>query len=222
MWTSLTLSFGKYGIIYLHCYASSLKHVQALQIQAVHPGPHSNVCNSLPLLSFFFILVLYGSFFTSRTPNKDKKIEQLFFLLVHLEMFMSSAVNGFVHAVRKHSQKVPYAKSGAFRFAWTNRPFQRKRKYAWNAHTRGTRHIWSAIEALPMSMSHTFLWRKAQHYALCRARTASHLTGYPNTTIITQKYNLFLISCKLSRLLKVIDRWATVHQRWLYLASVLA
>ena len=33
---------------------------------------------------------------------------------------MSSAVNGFVHAVRKHLQKVPRTKSGTFRFTWTD------------------------------------------------------------------------------------------------------
>ena len=33
---------------------------------------------------------------------------------------MSSAVNGFVHAVHKWLQRVPCAKSGTFRFAWTD------------------------------------------------------------------------------------------------------
>ena len=33
---------------------------------------------------------------------------------------MSSAANIFMHALRKRSQKVPHANSGAFWFAWTN------------------------------------------------------------------------------------------------------
>jgi hypothetical protein len=33
---------------------------------------------------------------------------------------MSSVAIGFAHAVRKRSQKVPRAKSGAFRFPWTD------------------------------------------------------------------------------------------------------
>ena len=34
------------------------------------------------------------------------------------ETFMSSAASAFVHATRKHSQKVPRAKSGVFWFPW--------------------------------------------------------------------------------------------------------
>ena len=33
---------------------------------------------------------------------------------------MSSVVNVFVHAIYEHSQNVPRAKSGAFRFHWTD------------------------------------------------------------------------------------------------------
>ena len=69
----------------------------------------------------FFLLVLSRPSFTSRTPNKDQKTEEFYFLLVkshNPEMFMRSAASAFVHATRKRSQKVPRAKSGAFWFPW--------------------------------------------------------------------------------------------------------
>ena len=50
--------------------------VQLLQIQEVHPGPRSNACNFCRSY-LFFIPVLSRSYFTSRTPDKDQKIEQL-------------------------------------------------------------------------------------------------------------------------------------------------
>ena len=54
--------------------------VQLLQIQEVHPVAHSNACNFCSSLSIF-LLVLSRPSFTSRTPNKDKKTEQLFYFL---------------------------------------------------------------------------------------------------------------------------------------------
>ena len=78
----------------------------------------------LPLLYIFFIPVLSRPSFTSRNPDKDQEIEQtstvFSFKSYNPEMFMSSTVNVFVHAGRKRSQKVPHAKSGTFRFAWTD------------------------------------------------------------------------------------------------------
>ena len=63
-------------------YFSAVKPaVQLLQIHEVHPGPNSNACNFLPFLSIFFIPVLSRPSFTSRTPNKGQKIEQLFYFL---------------------------------------------------------------------------------------------------------------------------------------------
>ena len=59
--------------------------VQLLQIQEVHPEPHSNACNFFAIFIYFFIPVLSRPSFTSRTPNKDQKIEQLlYFLLVQV------------------------------------------------------------------------------------------------------------------------------------------
>ena len=69
---------------------------------------------------YFFIPVVSRSSFTSRTPNKNQKIEQLFYSIFfkshNPETFMSSAASAFVHATLKRSQKVPRAKSGTFRF----------------------------------------------------------------------------------------------------------
>ena len=68
----------------------------------------------------FFLPVLSRPSFTSRTPNKDQKTEQLFYFLLfksyNPETFMSSAATAFVHATLKRSQKVPRAKSGTFWF----------------------------------------------------------------------------------------------------------
>ena len=52
--------------------------VQLLQIQEVHPVAHSSACNFCRFLSIF----LTWSSFTSRTPNKDQKTEQLFYVLL--------------------------------------------------------------------------------------------------------------------------------------------
>ena len=53
-------------------YASVPKHVQVLQIQEVHPVVH-------PAILAIFLT------WSSRTPNKDQKTEQLFcILLVHV------------------------------------------------------------------------------------------------------------------------------------------
>ena len=58
---------------------------------------------------YLFIPVLSRSYFTTRTPDKDQKIEQHFyFFLVQVhnpETTMSSTVNSFVHAIRKRSKK---------------------------------------------------------------------------------------------------------------------
>ena len=79
--------------------------VQLLQIQEVHPGPHSNACN----FCLFFLPVLSRPSFTSRTPDKDQKIRQLFYFFsfkVHIpETSMKSALNGFVHAISKRSKR---------------------------------------------------------------------------------------------------------------------
>ena len=55
--------------------------VQLLQIQEVHPVAHSSACNFCHFLSIF-LLVLSRPSFTSRTPNKDQKTEQLFYFLL--------------------------------------------------------------------------------------------------------------------------------------------
>ena len=57
---------------------------------------------------YFFIPVLSRSYFTSRTPHKDQKIEQLFYFLFksyNPEISMNPAVNGFAHAAHERSQK---------------------------------------------------------------------------------------------------------------------
>ena len=64
-----------------------------------------------------FLPALYRSTFTSRTPNKDQKVEQLFYfpfiqVLITLRRpwtSLSSAVTGFVHAIYKCSRKVSRA-----------------------------------------------------------------------------------------------------------------
>ena len=55
--------------------------VQLLQIQEVHPVSHSSACNFC-CFYLFFLPVLSRSSFTSRTPNKDQKTEQLFYFLL--------------------------------------------------------------------------------------------------------------------------------------------
>ena len=72
----------------------------------------------------FFHTVLSRSYFTPRTPDKDQKIEQLFYLYFfksyNTETSMSSVAWTFVHAIHKRSRKVPHAKSGDFWFPWTD------------------------------------------------------------------------------------------------------
>ena len=55
--------------------------VQLLQIQEVHLVAHSSACN-FAVFYLFFLPVLSRPSFTSRTPNKDQKIEQLFYFLL--------------------------------------------------------------------------------------------------------------------------------------------
>ena len=70
------------SFIFNHLHVSAVKPViQLLQIQEVHPGPHSSAWNFC-CFYLFFIPVLYRPSFTSRTPNKDQKIEQLFYFLL--------------------------------------------------------------------------------------------------------------------------------------------
>ena len=64
-----------------------------------------------------------------------------------------------------------------------------------------------------------FLWRKRSTMGLYRAHTAGHLTRCPNTMNINRKYNLSFTSYKLSCLLKMIIRKATVRQRHLHLTA---
>ena len=78
-------------------------------------GPHSNACNFVVFI-YFLIPVLSRSYFTSRTPDRDQKIEQLFFFL--LVQFPQPGDIHELHGERFcacHPQvleKVPCAKSG--------------------------------------------------------------------------------------------------------------
>ena len=59
-------------------YASGPKHLQALQIKEVHPGPHSNAaCNFL--ICFSYLSYLGHPSLLYRTTDKDKKIKQFLF-----------------------------------------------------------------------------------------------------------------------------------------------
>ena len=100
-------------------YASTPKHVQALQIQEVHPAMFQCM-QFLPFLSIFHTCpIYYRPSFTSRTPDKDHKIEQLFFLLLspgeghelHSECFCACCLQALTKSASR--------KSGAFRLAWT-------------------------------------------------------------------------------------------------------
>ena len=67
---------------------------------------------------YFFIPVLSRPSFTSRTPDKDQKKEQLFYFPSFkphsLETSMSSVVNVFVHAICKRSKKCLVQKVARF------------------------------------------------------------------------------------------------------------
>ena len=84
------------------CLQPLMPSVQLLQII---PGAYFNAC----FFNLFYIPALSRSCIFSRTPDKDQKIEPLFyFLLIHVlysETSISSTVNGFVHAILKRSKK---------------------------------------------------------------------------------------------------------------------
>ena len=82
------------------------------------PG-HIPMRESFAIFIYLFMPIQSRPFFTSRTPGKDQKIEQLlYFLLVQYpEISMSSVVNDFVHAISKHSKKVPRT-NNMFLFPW--------------------------------------------------------------------------------------------------------
>ena len=73
------------------------------------PGSASR--NTFQCMQFllFYLCFIPGHSFTSRTPNKDHRWSNSstfhWFKSHSLETSMSSAVNSFVHAIRKYSQK---------------------------------------------------------------------------------------------------------------------
>ena len=88
------------------------------------PGSASRATFQYMQFSPFLISVLSRSYFTSRTLDKDQKIEQLLFFLV-----VQVPQPGDIHEVRgerlyacysQKLKKVPRAKSGASRFASFN------------------------------------------------------------------------------------------------------
>ena len=93
--------------------------VHLLQIQKCFQG-YIPMHAIFAVLIYFFIPVVSRSYFTSRTPDKDQKINSSTFFTFksyNPETFMSSTVDTFVPALRKRSQKVPHVKSGTSRFA---------------------------------------------------------------------------------------------------------
>ena len=79
--------------------------VQLLQIQEVHPVPHSSE-QFFAVFMHIFLPILSRSSFTSRTPDKDQKTSTFFsFKSYNMETFMSFAVIGFVHAMCSRSKK---------------------------------------------------------------------------------------------------------------------
>ena len=83
---------------------SQQSKTQALQIQKVHLGPCSNACNFC-CFYLVFIPVLSRSYFTSRTPKTRRYYAFFLFKFYNPETSISSAVNVFVHAIRKRSKK---------------------------------------------------------------------------------------------------------------------
>ena len=88
-----------------------------------------SIFDCVPMHNYFavyllcFLRALYWPSFTSKTPNKNQEVEQLFYCLsvwsYKWETSMSSAVFRFVHAIHERVQKVPRAKSGTFWFPCT-------------------------------------------------------------------------------------------------------
>ena len=80
--------------------------------------------NFSPVYFLYFLQALFLSDFTSRTPNKDQQVEQLYYCLsskfYNPETSMSSAVAALLHAIRTGVKIVPREKSGTKRFAWTD------------------------------------------------------------------------------------------------------
>ena len=76
----------------------------------------------IPMHTIFYRLSIFHSCpvcITYRTPDKDRKIEQLFFFSFmshNPETSMSSVVNVFVHAISKYSKKLLTQKVGYLGF----------------------------------------------------------------------------------------------------------
>ena len=118
------------AVFHCTCYKNLVRTIclqpltPSVQLLQIIPGAYFNACIFYLFFDLFYIPVLSRSCIFSRTPDKDQKIEPLFyFLLIHvlyLETSISSTVNGFVHAILKRSKKVPCAKSITFWFAQTD------------------------------------------------------------------------------------------------------
>ena len=111
---------GLYSMI--HGEQSLSQHVQALQIQEVHPVAHSSACNFCRFFIYYSYLFYLGHLsplgLQTKTRRQNNSSTFCSFKFHHPETFMSFAVSAFVHATLKRSQKVPRVKSGAFRFPW--------------------------------------------------------------------------------------------------------
>ena len=86
---------------------SGPKHVQTFQIQEVHPGPHSYACNFCHFYFSYLSYLRHTSLLGLQMKTRGYSNASTFFSFQtrNLETSMSSAVNFFVHAVRKHSKK---------------------------------------------------------------------------------------------------------------------
>ena len=90
--------------------------VQLLQIQEVHPGPHSNACNFLLFLSILSYLsyLYHTSLLGLQTKTRWQRNSSFFSFKSHnSQKSMSSVVNVFVHAIRKHLKKCLVQKVGS-------------------------------------------------------------------------------------------------------------
>ena len=134
-------------------------------------------------------------------------------MAVESQIAITKRIGGFNLAVRYGIAIRIYASKFWRILIWhllrlsANPPNRHKRKYAWNACTYAWYTSHPKCHRGPARVHVPYIsMEKSSTLCICRARTASRLTRYPNTTNITQKYNLSLTLCKLLRLLKMIDR----------------
>ena len=126
----------------------------------MYPGPHSNACNFLPFLSIF-------SSFTSRTPNKNQKIEQFFYFFFHSgpitrrrpwTLQWTFLCMLFASAQKKSAlRKKWYILVRLDRFPWFNH-YSVALVLLYNNYETGTNYFHQAIPELQVRNSSTTVW----------------------------------------------------------------